>query len=371
MNLKAIIFQILLSGIIILSLSCKPESVAPMIEMDVSSDWILPKKYIVTKSNEVLNIDGMDDEASWQSALYTDLFIDIKGVEKPRFDTRCKMLWDDQYLYIYAKLHDPHIWGDIEGRDEIIYFNNDFEVFLDPGGRGEPYGEIEINALGTEWDLLLSKAYRAGGKPIFNWDIEGLKTAVHVEGSLNDPSDIDNYWAVEMAIPLMSQYEFITRRKTKITEGEQWRVNFSRVQWQHEIQDGKYQRKMEDGHILSEENWVWSPQLIVNMHEPEKWGYLQFTLQKSTDQLAFSHDKDEELKQVLFAVFRKLRFDKNYYAKESSIKKNTIINAISKEDKRYDIHYFKTKYGFEMMATNPGSNTTYVLDQEGHLKQLK
>jgi hypothetical protein len=26
-----------------------------------------------------------------------------------------------------------------------------------------------------------------------------------------------------------------------------------------------------------EENWVWSPQDVIDMHRPERWGYLQFS----------------------------------------------------------------------------------------------
>ena len=50
-------------------------------------------------------------------------------------------------------------------------------------------------------------------------------------------------------------------------------MNFSRVEWKHEIVDGKYQKvkgKRED-------NWVWSPQGIIDMHRPERWGYVWFT----------------------------------------------------------------------------------------------
>jgi hypothetical protein len=55
-------------------------------------------------------------------------------------------------------------------------------------------------------------------------------------------------------------------------DGVQWRVNFSRVQWRHEVVGGKY-RKVKG---LPEDNWVWSPQYAINMHRPETWGYVQF-----------------------------------------------------------------------------------------------
>ena len=48
-------------------------------------------------------------------------------------------------------------------RDEIVFHDNDFEVFLNPSGDGRDYFEFEINALNTTWDLRLVKPYRDGG----------------------------------------------------------------------------------------------------------------------------------------------------------------------------------------------------------------
>src|SRR5437762_10018554 len=50
------------------------------------------------------------------------------------------------------------------------------------------------------------------------------------------------------------------------SHGDQWRVNFSRVEWRHEVLDGKY-RKIPN---LREDNWVWSPQGVIDMHRPER-----------------------------------------------------------------------------------------------------
>lgn len=60
--------------------------------------------------------------------------------------------------------------------------------------------------------------------------------------------------------------------------GEFWRVNFSRVEWQVEVQDGRYVKQVNPatGNPYPEDNWVWSPQGIVNMHYPELWGYVVF-----------------------------------------------------------------------------------------------
>lgn len=46
-----------------------------------------------------------------------------------------------------------------------------------------------MNALNTGWDLRLPKPYKDGGPALNEWEIHGLKTAVHIDGTLNDPSD--------------------------------------------------------------------------------------------------------------------------------------------------------------------------------------
>ena len=140
------------------------------IEIQLGEDIVVPKHYIVTKTTDSIVIDGKASEPSWAAAQFTDKFIDIEGVNIPKFDTQVKLLWDDNYLYIYAQLEEPHIWGTLTERDAIIYYNNDFEVFIDPSGTGYGYGEIEINALNTVWDLYLNKPYRVGGNANFEWN---------------------------------------------------------------------------------------------------------------------------------------------------------------------------------------------------------
>ncbi len=156
-----------------------------------------------------------------------------------------------------------------------IYHDNDFEVFIQNTEYGSAYYEIEINVLGTILDLFMPATYRAGGKALISWNLQGLQKAVHIEGSLNDLSDVDRFWAVEMAIPFTSIAQFGQR---PIPQADDiWRINFSRVQWQHDVVDGSYRRKVDQqGKRLPENNWVWSPQGIIDMHAPERWGYIRF-----------------------------------------------------------------------------------------------
>ena len=247
-----------------------------------ADDWarmrhIIPRGYVCYHATGPIHIDGRLDEPSWQAAPWTSPFLDIEGDTrpKPRFSTRARMLWDDDFFYVAAELEEPHVWATLTNHDAVIFQDPDFEVFIDPDGDSHDYYEFEINALNTSWDLLLKKPYKDGGPALNSWEIPGLKTAVFVKGTLNDPSDRDDGWTVEIAFPWKALAEW-AHRATPPQEGEQWRLNFSRVEWQIRIVDGHYHKVAGP----KEDNWVWSPQGIVDMHRPEKWGCVQFSRQK-------------------------------------------------------------------------------------------
>jgi len=205
------------------------------------------ERYLCYRSNMQLNIDGKLDESIWQNADWTDSFVDIEGDLKPLpfYTTRAKMLWDDQYFYFGAELEEPHIWAKLTERDAVIYHDNDFEIFIDPDGDTHEYYELEVNALGTEWDLLLIKPYRDGAPAINAWDIQGLKTGIYIDGTLNNPNDTDKGWSVEIAIPWQVLKE-CAHRDTPPGDGDQWRINFSRVQWETKIVNGEYIKKTDE-----------------------------------------------------------------------------------------------------------------------------
>lgn len=240
-------------------------------------EFVPPKGYVCYRLASPIQVDGRLDETAWAEIPWTDDFVDIEGdaKPKPRHRTRVKMAWDDQALYIAADLEEPHLWATLTQHDAVIFQDPDFEVFLDPDGDNHLYGELELNALNTTWDLLLSKPYRDNGRAVDAWEITGLKTAVHLRGTLNQASDIDQGWTIEIAWPWKSLKE-INFGPTPPKVGDQWRINFSRVEWDFEVRDGKY-RKFEK---RPEHNWVWSPQGVIDMHRPETWGYLQFSDRK-------------------------------------------------------------------------------------------
>jgi eukaryotic-like serine/threonine-protein kinase len=240
----------------------------------ISSGSQIPRRYTSPRARGEIVIDGRMDEAAWALAPWTEDFIDIEGEDakpRPRYRTRARMLWDDKYLYVAAEMEEPHVWWTLTEHDSIVYNDNDFEVFLDPDGDGACYFEIEVNAGNTILDLVMHKPYRAHGPMDIEWNAEGLRTAVHIDGTPNDPRDLDRGWSVEMAIPWSSLVASCGSTPPP-RAGDTWRANFSRVQWQHDIVEGRYRKR--EG--LREDNWVWSQQGEIDMHIPEHWGFIDF-----------------------------------------------------------------------------------------------
>lgn len=329
-----------------------------------------PETYVAHKTDETIVIDGTATESDWINAPWTNDFIDIEGEVKPTYQTRAKMLWDDTYFYVYAEMEEPHVWANLKQRDTIIFYNNDFEVFVDPDGDTHNYYEMEMNALNTVWDLFLDQPYRHGNITLNDFDMNGMKTAVAVDGTLNDPSDKDQGWSVEIAIPWAVFRTSYFGVPTPVDD--YWRVNFSRVNWDFDLTDNVYQRKKDkNGKFLHEYNWVWSPTGVINMHEPEKWAFVFFTSESVGKQVSFSIPDDEFIRWELNQLYRLQRkfYDKNQRfaenisdlgMKEFKVKGNPI-------DLSMEVH----SLGFDVELKSPFTQRRLHVDESGRCRIFK
>ncbi|QIK56244.1 hypothetical protein G7051_07585 [Dysgonomonas sp. HDW5B] len=328
--------------------------------------FTMPKNYVAGYTATPPVIDGNINDRVWQNAQWSESFEDIEGDLKPKpyYDTKVKMLWDSTYLYIAANLDDENVWAYLTERDQVVFFDNDFEVFINPVNTSHQYFEYEINALNTMFDLFLPKPYRSGSGALISWNSNRLKHGVHIYGSLNDPGDKDKGWTVELAIPFS---DITVANIPNIPKnGDIWRINFSRVQWETEVSGDKYVKKCDSNNrVLPENNWVWSPQGIIDMHAPERWGYLQFSTNEPGTKLPeFVLPYSELQRQYLWLVYYKQRQYRGVNGKfAKNLKELGISENISIEGKQNKLRMESTSSQFSAIISAADSKEIRINDE--------
>lgn len=329
-----------------------------------------PTVYYCKKATKPFVLDGNIHKAFWEEAPFTSLFMDIEGEnkKKPQWDTQVKMLWDDTNFYIGAILHGDEIWATLKERDCVIFNDNDFEIFIDPDSDTHRYFEFEMNAFNTVWDLFLTKPYRdVGGKALNGWDIKGLQSAVHIEGKINEVSEHNKYWMVEVVIPFDALKEMAKETKKPVV-GDFYRVNFSRVQWHMDTSKGKYIKKDQP-----EENWVWSPTGLINIHYPELWGFVFFTENGEAYDIPENEYLKWELRKFYYAQHRFFD-DYGYFTKDIALLtidvESDMVPCIEVTDHSFEISCFTAK-GEQLVISEDGGIAVYGFsDYEKRMRKI-
>jgi len=310
-------------------------------------------------------LDGDVEKDFWKRGEWIENFHDIEGdsLPAPWKKTRVKLLWDEEALYVAAQLMDDTIWATVENRDEVIFVDNDFEVFLAPQDTSHRYYELEMNANNAVWDLMMEKPMRDCVRRIIGWDIHGLESAVKVEGRINDPSADNRYWSLELKIPWFSLRECGEDRcypeKLAPDTGDVWRLNFSRVEYDVDIVDGKYVKRCgPDGKTLPEHNWVWAPTGVIDIHMPEMWGYLVFTDKGESYPLPLEED---EVKLAL----RRLYYREHAYCCREGCFTDDVEALVGEDAKKYGITAYTTPSMFEGIAKH--GEDTWHIRQDGYV----
>jgi hypothetical protein len=261
-------------------------------------------RYVCKRVREPLIVDGSLAKPAWQAAEKSSRFVDMVTGAPGLYDTRAAMLWDDTCLYVGFWVEEPFVTAEITERDQLIFLENDVEVFIDGG---DCYYEFEINALGTvyevffiwqdaytkgsrwdvpEFDLLGAKALSFGGDydrtgahfwrgthprglrwAFRGWDFPGLRSAVQVQGRINDRSSIDQGWTVEVAFPWAGMHHLAGQRSLPPCPGDTWRIFC-----------GRFEKLVPSGvEIQPHPAWVWSRHGVYDTHRPERFPYVEFS----------------------------------------------------------------------------------------------
>lgn len=202
-------------------------------------------------------IDGKLDDAAWQCAPPVRLVLSTTG-EAAAKKTIARMCWDDRNLYIAFECEDEDIWNDYTKRDDPVWMQEVCEAFIAPKGNLDKYYEINVSPRNVIFDALIRYAVKGvpGKGTTWDWDCEGIKTAVVLDGTIDDRADKDKGYTVEMAVP------FAGLGASTPKSNERWRINLYRI----------------DLLPKPEEFQAWSPtlQIPAAFHVPEQFGTIFF-----------------------------------------------------------------------------------------------
>lgn len=262
--------------------------------------------YTCYRTSRPPTITGDLSQAVWKLAPRSPRFSDMVTGDPGYFDTRAAALWDDENLYIAFDVEEPFVEAHLTERDSLIFSENDVEVFIDGG---DCYYEFEINARNTvyevlfvwkdsfgpgtrfdvpEFDVTTRDAVTFGGNfdrtdahfwrgthprglrwAFLDWDLPGLRSAVRVDGVMNDRSVVDRGWTVEVAFPWSGMKWLANGRPVPPREGDEWRLFF-----------GRFQKFVHGGVELSPHPaWVWTPHGVYDTHQPQSWTTIRFSNQ--------------------------------------------------------------------------------------------
>ena len=208
------------------------------------------------RPGESLTVDGKLDEPVWGRARWTPHWTSPDGKNGPAPKTRAKFAWDDAHLYVAVAAEDDDIWSTFTERDSNTWEQEVIEIFIDADGDRKDYLELQVTPANVVFDARFA-AHRSDLAAARAWNMEGFKTAVQVDGTLNQRDDKDRGYTIEMAIPIA---EVPGAAKTPAV-GARWLVNLFR--WDLP-KDGRQRAA------------AWSPPIRGDFHALDRFGALRF-----------------------------------------------------------------------------------------------
>ena len=167
----------------------------------------------IRRATTPIKLDGLLDEAAWQSAEMATDFRNQFPVDTgiSHFRTEVRLTFDEQHLYVGAVCYERRQDYTVQSlrRDFPPGSSDALNIILDPFKDGQNGFLFSLNPLNVQREALIS----TGNTLSYEWD---NKWASRV-------TNYDDRWVVEMAIP------FKTLRYN-VNEGENsWRVNYIRT----------------------------------------------------------------------------------------------------------------------------------------------
>lgn len=157
----------------------------------------------VHKTNSTIVADGKMDEADWQNSEVRTLDHFYQSETQNEYQkTSYRMLWDNENLYLFFECEDKHIVATETQKDGAPYLDDCAELFLIPAPKPlNTHIALEVSVTNVKNDVLFINNFENDQNLAAKWYNPEYTVGVHIDGTLNDNSDIDKGWAMEFKIP--------------------------------------------------------------------------------------------------------------------------------------------------------------------------
>ena len=150
--------------------------------------------------------DGRLIDPAWGDAPVLEKFTCFLSREgEPPLSTTARLLWDEQGFFLGVVCWDPDIFCKERERDGFLWEDEVVELYIDPDGDGRNYYEFEVNPMNQVIDLKIESPEQvktiAGIQEAAEWNAEGWRTGVALDGDLKDRANEDRLWTVESFLP--------------------------------------------------------------------------------------------------------------------------------------------------------------------------
>ena len=206
--------------------------VARTLPVDLSKAPPPPGTIYVPHAAGPITIDGVANEPAWARAVASPEFATADGCPDPIGSATAKMLWDEQYLYLYVSVIDSDIYSPFKDHDDSLWKYDDLEIFIDADGNRQGYVELQVNPNGATFDTWWATTRAAPMDK--SWD-SGMVAAVKVRGTPDKAGDTDQGWDAEIKIPVAAVKGRDAAMRVRIPPqiGDRWHLNVVRVDWKN------------------------------------------------------------------------------------------------------------------------------------------
>lgn len=199
----------------------REDGVAMLALVDVSAR---PPTIVAAPMPAPPTLDGRPDEPGWAAAEPWPLVHSLDGEPYPDRPGTVRLAWDATALYVAAEITDPDVWSEYARRDDPLWNQEVFELFVFGDAERRGYLELQVSPRGTVFDATFAR-YRKGDEA---WNGR-WQAAVDLRGTLDERRDRDEGWSAELAIPWAEICEH-TETSCPPAPGQTLRINAFRFE---------------------------------------------------------------------------------------------------------------------------------------------